>query len=327
MQSMPLISVIVPVYNAEQHLPQCLDSLLKQTYSNIEVICIDDKSSDNSWISLSQYAQVDSRIIPIQLETNSGAGVVRDLGIQIANGNFLMFVDSDDYIENDCIETFVNAITKNTDIVIGDYFLNKNNKQKLIKTPDNYQSAWLRTSPCIRLYKKDFLCKNDISFRKSRYYEDIVFNYRCMINNPNIKNRTYAGYHYVFNASSITQRTYNTLINFEENVYNHSNFWNEIKNKNISEETLEILEYLFVQNITIGMLYNLKRSIHQDYKSFLKLRNDLLKSSFPNYRNNKYIGIKKITGEYPNIELALSLYCKLEKVGLDRLTLWLLEKI
>lgn len=327
MQSTPLISVIVPVYNAEQHLPQCLDSLLKQTYSNIEVICIDDKSSDNSWISLSQYAQVDSRIIPIQLETNSGAGVARDTGIIKARGEFIMFVDADDFIENDHISCYVDIANKDTDIVLASYYINKNNRDKLIPSPDSPYTSWLRTSPCIRLYRTEFLRCNNINFRGERYYEDIVFNYRCMVNNPNIKNINYAGYHYVVNAASITQRKDNTLINFEANVNNHRNFWNEIKNKNISEETLEILEYLFVQNITIGMLYNLKRSIHQDYKSFLKLRNDLLKSSFPNYRNNKYIGIKKITGEYPNIELALSLYCKLEKVGLDRLTLWLLEKI
>lgn len=324
MQSTPLISVIVPVYNAEQHLSQCLDSLLKQTYSNIEVICIDDKSSDNSWISLSQYAQVDSRIIPIQLETNSGAGVARDTGIIKARGEFIMFVDADDFIENDHISCYVDIANKDTDIVLASYYINKNNRDKLIPSPDSPYTSWLRTSPCIRLYRTEFLRCNNINFRGERYYEDIVFNYRCMVNNPSVLIIPYAGYHYCINDLSVTQKKQDTLPNYAANIKNHRKFWEEIKSKKLPQEIYDILEYSYTQNLTIGMLYNIKRSNMEDYACFLQLRNELLNDIFPNYAKNKFIGIRKLPEEYSNIRFVLAVYQFIEKIHLEKLLLKLL---
>ena len=98
MLNKPTVSVIIPVYNVEQYLSKCLDSVINQTFKNIEIICINDGSTDNSLKILNEYAMADKRIIVINQE-NSGVYAARNKGLQIANGKYISFVDSDDWIE------------------------------------------------------------------------------------------------------------------------------------------------------------------------------------------------------------------------------------
>ncbi len=114
----PIISVIVPVYNVENYLKQCLDSILCQTFSNIEIICVNDGSTDGSRRILEEYKRKDSRII-IADKQNGGLSSARNAGMRIARGGFISFVDSDDWIEPDMLEKLYNSIVKlNTDIAI-----------------------------------------------------------------------------------------------------------------------------------------------------------------------------------------------------------------
>ena len=101
---MPKISVIIPVYNAEKYLPQCLDSICNQTLSDIEIICIDDGSTDNSPEILQRYAAADKRFIIIN-QKNAGAGAARNKGLDIACGEYLSFLDADDFFETTMLET------------------------------------------------------------------------------------------------------------------------------------------------------------------------------------------------------------------------------
>lgn len=93
-----LISIIVPVYNVERHLPKCLDSIINQAYKNIEIILIDDGSTDNSGVICDEYKLKDNRINVIH-QANHGIGYTRNIGLQNANGKFIGFVDSDDFID------------------------------------------------------------------------------------------------------------------------------------------------------------------------------------------------------------------------------------
>lgn len=98
-----MISVIIPAYNSEMFIGKCIDSVLAQTYSNWELIAIDDGSRDNTFGILKKYAEADSRIRVIHQE-NQGPGIARNTGIAEANGNYVVFIDSDDYIEKDYFE-------------------------------------------------------------------------------------------------------------------------------------------------------------------------------------------------------------------------------
>ena len=103
------VSTIIPVYNVEQYLPQCLDSVLSQSYSDLQVILIDDGSTDSSGAICDEYAKRDSRIVVIH-QKNSGAAAAKNAGLRIANGKYLSFVDSDDYLESDAYAHMVELL-------------------------------------------------------------------------------------------------------------------------------------------------------------------------------------------------------------------------
>ena len=102
-RDVPLVSVIVPTFNIERYIKKCLDSLLSQTLKEIEIICIDDGSTDNSYEILCEYATKDNRFIILQQE-NKGAGAARNKGMEISKGEFLAFLDADDFFEADLLE-------------------------------------------------------------------------------------------------------------------------------------------------------------------------------------------------------------------------------
>ena len=110
-----LVSVIIPVYNVEEYLRKCLDSVINQTYTNLEIICIDDGTQDNCGAILDEYAKKDSRIIVIHQE-NVGVTAARNSGLDIAKGEYIAFVDSDDWLEPECYETMVKQMEENPDV-------------------------------------------------------------------------------------------------------------------------------------------------------------------------------------------------------------------
>lgn len=121
MYDQPLISVIIPVYNVEQYLSQCLDSILEQTYQNLELVCVNDGSPDRSSDILEKYAAKDERILVVTQE-NQGLSGARNTGIRHAHGKFIMFVDSDDWIEPETCEAAVSAALKyDADLVMWSY--------------------------------------------------------------------------------------------------------------------------------------------------------------------------------------------------------------
>lgn len=107
------VSIIIPIYNVEQYLAQCLDSVINQTYKNIEIICVNDCSLDNSFRILDEYSKNDKRIKIINRENNGGLSAARNTGLDNASGKYIYFLDSDDWIDLDYIEKMLNAAIKN----------------------------------------------------------------------------------------------------------------------------------------------------------------------------------------------------------------------
>ena len=117
---MAKVSVIVPVYNVEEYLQPCLESILNQTYGDLEILCINDCSTDNSRAILQEYQRKDSRIILLENETNGGLAYTRNAGLQRAAGEYVLFVDSDDTIASDLVERCMEVIS-DSDMVCFDY--------------------------------------------------------------------------------------------------------------------------------------------------------------------------------------------------------------
>lgn len=195
------VSIIIPIYNVEQYLRQCLDSVVNQTFKNFECICINDCSTDNSYTILKEYEKKDNRFIIINLPENKGQGVARNSGLKYAKGKYITFIDSDDWVSNDYIEILYSAIEKyNTDFVSAKFYLFDNVKQKIKrnslepKIPFNTilctkkdkkkiikNISFLQTSTvCGNIFKRKFLLSNNMSFKPVKF-EDTLFIWEAII--------------------------------------------------------------------------------------------------------------------------------------------------
>lgn len=200
---MSKISIIVPVYNVEAYLEKCLDSLINQTYQNFEILLIDDASSDRSGQICKEYAQRDNRIRYIKKSYNSGQGDARNLGLENATGDYITFVDSDDWINLDCIEKlFHNLIENDADIVMchfyrfsessGGYLLYTPDFQSgLIGLTDFFEAAFkglsLYIAPWGKLFKRELLeFPTPIRFPRGKIAEDIDVLHRIYLRSHKI---------------------------------------------------------------------------------------------------------------------------------------------
>lgn len=167
----PKISVIVPVYNVEQYLPRCIDSILAQTFTDFEALLIDDGSTDKSGKICDEYAKKDNRIRVIR-KSNDGVSATRELGVNIANGDYIQFIDSDDWMEKDMLELMINeVINKKADVVSCRFF--EVTSQRITSSNTYYTSSDDFIRDVVRsnwgvvwkiLVKRDLYIKNDIHF-------------------------------------------------------------------------------------------------------------------------------------------------------------------
>lgn len=213
-----IVSVIVPVYNVERYLWQCIQSILLQSYDNLEIILVDDGSPDNCGKMCDEFAATDIRIKVIHKQ-NGGLSDARNVGIEMATGKYITFVDSDDYIMPDMINRLLNvAKNENVDIVQCGYRRTKNNfyteksfgqvtNSKYIVYSDNKMTAYLKD--CIittvtwgKIYKTSLFDK--IRFPKGRLHEDVFTTYKIIHEAHTVAIIDYVGYIYRINENSIT---------------------------------------------------------------------------------------------------------------------------
>ena len=188
---MPKVSVIIPVYNTEKYLARCIDSVVSQSFDDIEIICINDASTDNSLEVLKMYAKFDNRINIINKQINGGLSVARNIGCSIAKGEYLMFVDSDDLISTNAVEIlYNNAVQNNSDVVLFAFVKGSSDilPKSIVGVPEcqNLGSFNANTLPAnilkliplttwCKFYKTQFLKDNSISFYEGIIYEDVPF--------------------------------------------------------------------------------------------------------------------------------------------------------
>ena len=177
------ISVIIPIYNSEKYLSECLESIINQTFKDIEIICVNDGSKDKSEQIIKKYAKKDKRIILIN-QKNKGAGPSRDKGIEISKGEYISFIDSDDFFHFRTLEIAYNNIKKyNSDVVRFQYYQFKNKKKlKINEKIESYNIKNFSMSMgwcCVvwnRLWKASIIKKYKIGFGKLKSGQDNVFN-------------------------------------------------------------------------------------------------------------------------------------------------------
>lgn len=187
-----MISFIVPVYNAEQYLKACIESLLHQTEQDIELVLVDDGSTDNSLNVIASFQ--DPRIKLFQ-QAHAGQSAARNLGLKHAKGEYVAFVDADDAIAQDWCEKHITAI-KGVDYVQSGY--TRNGVQK---TPSSIHQF---TSPCMRLYRREAIAQ--LRFPEGMIYEDVLWSVDLWLSGAACRMIHYTGYLYTVNPDSTTSQ-------------------------------------------------------------------------------------------------------------------------
>lgn len=204
--SKPAISVIIPVYNAQDGIKRCVDSLLNQSFKDFEIILLNDGSKDNSLKILKEYESKYGFIRVIDKQ-NEGVAVTRNKGILLAEGEYTMFMDNDDFVDSDYIETFYQAIhEKNLDLVIGGY-KRVNQDNQIIFSQNIQQSEWSKyiiMAPWAKIYRTEFLKTNNLEFFDYGIGEDIIFNLAAYKATDKIGLLDYKGYNWYYNSQSIS---------------------------------------------------------------------------------------------------------------------------
>lgn len=226
---MPLVSVIVPVYNAENLIDFCVKSLLSQTFNDFEIILVDDGSTDNSGLLCDQYQNIDSRVRVFHKD-NGGVSSARNFGIQKSKGEYIVFVDSDDYVENKYLEFLVNfkmehknieniwchfKTVKNHDTFVDMELSHKKGFELLnfTKIMDLHE-RWLDAAPYCKLYEREIIINNEILFTTDLSLgEDLCFNFSYLDHTNGeiaiISNTLY--YYFVDNENSLSNKYYSDM--------------------------------------------------------------------------------------------------------------------
>ena len=186
------ISVIVPVYNAEKYVERCLTSIFSQTFKNFECIIVDDCSSDNSIKICEKITECEPRAKIYHRMANQGVGPARNYGLELCCGKYICFVDSDDWIEKDYLQSLYEAVEQNAaEVVQMGYKSYGKNAKKYVFTKETYKISnnlrdrlfklWILTAPWGKIYKKEYLLKYDIMFPAVPMGEDVLFIFLIMI--------------------------------------------------------------------------------------------------------------------------------------------------
>ena len=295
---MSKISIIVPVYNTGAKLKKCLDSLVNQTVKDIEIIIINDGSTDNSEEVIKEYIKNNSKENEDKTESNSsensnsvkiefyskeneGIAKTRNYGIEKATSDYILFVDSDDYIDKKLVEKLLPYIEQNIDLIKFKLQRVNENGEILEKTDGPvfekttgqegfnklYSQDVLLDSPCVYLMKKELFKKNNLTFKRT-YHEDFGLMPLVIVSAKDMVSTPYYLYSYVQSSNSLMRNDdySKTLKRIEDVWFHYDNAMNKIEKMNLEKTTKENIK-IYYTNATILKIYELKE---EDQKQFIK---------------------------------------------------------
>ena len=253
-------SIIVPIYNVEKYLKKCLESLVNQTYKPYEIILVNDGTKDNSQLIIDEYIRKYPDMIKGYIKENGGLSDARNYGIERASGDYLVFVDSDDYIKLDLLETLQNEITDEDVIGYNLIIVDNNYKEieeidkptfnvtsgeealaNLIEGKNYFETAWTYA------YNLDFWKKNKFKYFKNLYHEDFGLTPNILLKAKKVKTLDYIGYYYFQNDNGIirsgsmeknVKKAYDMLNLFDFHINESVKLIKNEKNKRLFESYL-----------------------------------------------------------------------------------------
>ncbi len=311
------ISVIVPLYNNEKYIKKCLTSLLNQTHKNLEIIVIDDKSTDNG-LNIAQSI-VDERIKIIKNKKNLGIGKTRNIGLSLATGDYISFVDSDDYIDKRMYERYLLKAEKDDlDLLTSDYYKVIDGEKKYFKV-DSFEVTNINKNaniinlinygPCNKLYKRDLIINAGAKFSETTKFEDVVFVSSVISKAKKIGYLNEAYYNYVVHENSetttIDDRTFDIfeVVDMVRDIYSNLDGTKE-------------LEYFVINEITRYMLKARYEKRKENREKLINQGYSYLYSINAEWRHNKIYRKTNIFKRIiKNNKTLLLIYCKMFSRG------------
>lgn len=326
---MKKVTLIVPVYNSEEYIGKCLESILKQTYQDFEIMVVNDGSKDNSQKVINYYKEnFPDKIISIEQE-NKGVSKTRNESIRKAKSKYIMFIDNDDYLDKDYIETFVKTAEEGDyDAVFAGYRRPNENKKiiKKMELKDTEWSKYMIMAPWAKIYKKEFLIDNNIEFLSVNLGEDIYFNLKAILASKKIKVIPFIGYNWFFNTASVSNTTQKNITNLQ--VYELLNScYDMVKNEGYLEENYDIIKTHFTRYIVWLISFSTKKL---DYETISKEYDKIfnwLEEKFPDYKDNKMISYTKPDGEIFSVRFLTKTFMIFHKLNLGKILVYLYSKI
>lgn len=273
-----LFSIIIPIYKVQDYLEKCVDSVCGQTYNDIEIILVDDGSPDNCPAICDEYAKKDSRIKVIHKE-NGGLSDARNSGLEIATGEYIFFVDSDDYIEADTCEKFACFAEKGYDILIGDAIveggkcdLSHIEIDEAISGVAYYKLALLKQKTpivaWINAYRREYLIENDLRFKYGILHEDVEFTPRAFLAARSVFYTTHFFYHYMIRDNSIMRQKdqRKNAMDLYNTCCEHEIRFRKIEDIELQKLLLDSLVKFYLSMFQGAKLYQYgKEYIHKDF--------------------------------------------------------------
>lgn len=284
------ISIIIPVFNAACYLHKCLDSCVNQTIDNYEIIIIDDCSKDNSREIIENYATKYNFIKTIFLTQNIRQGGARNIGLSVANGEYVAFVDSDDWVENDMFEQLYNA-ANGADMIGCNYYISTNSLD--IPVQLNYDTCEFTEEKRLsyvmkcglfpmRIYNRSFLRKNKLFFPEKVCYEDAFFNFLTALYARNVVHIDRYFYHYYQSDNSTVRQ--NNVIRQYERIFITDLIWDESLKRNILKDHRTCIEYKYLQMMAGNILYICLEKFDIPDRNQLSKISESIKYRIPKYR-------------------------------------------
>lgn len=320
---MKKVSIVIPVYNAINYIDKCIESLLSQTYSDIEILLVNDGSTDNTLSKLKKIEKDNKKKVKVFNKKNGGQSSARNYGIKYAKGYYITFVDQDDFVKTDFIEKMVAGINDNDILISG--FNRYIDNDKLIQENIPKVCEWSKFKYCAtwgKLYKLDFLKKYSIIFGNYKIGEDVIFLMDSLSKTNKVAVISYAGYNNYRNTSSISR-----TINKNKETRNKIIDMLKIIEKDISKENfdLDLLMYfylktsvlhLFVQRHILSM-----KELYSEYKQYFNWLKRI------NKKYNKKLKFNFQNGEEKKINFFVNSFLLSHKIHLSYIYLLVLKLI
>ena len=292
---MKKVSVIVPVYNVEQYLRKCLDGLVNQTLKEIEILVINDGTKDDSYKIMQEYADRYENI-KIFSKENGGLSDTRNYGMKHASGEYVGFVDSDDFVETNMYETLYNKAKENhSDMVECNFYHNYPDSQSVeigVKYQNKEDMIMLgRSVVWNKIYRRDWLEKTGIQFPVGLNNEDVEFYEKLMVHAERIDYVDGAFVHYVQRESSLNHEASLRMLQVLEVLQHIIDYYKE---QGVYETYHDALEFFCARIILCSSFDRLTGIPDANERKYALQKNwDMLEKSFPNWKKNKYLKTKK----------------------------------